>query len=166
MSMDNITGFSPDDSSKQIISFFENCSEISTDFLNKGADPFYHTLQQTWCSPKAVEFGNKYFPRLYALGKKIIYVGATICYNATTAYNSLAEANGMPTIKDYYVNVWPTDIDKINNPETDTKYQEYKEIVKQDIRFNKQIISTHTVINRLNKLVKNKLAYKENFREN
>ena len=39
----------------------------------------------------------------------------------------------MPTIKDYYVNVWPTDTDRINNPEIDTKYQEYKEIVKQDI---------------------------------
>ncbi len=41
--------------------------------------------------------------------------------------------NGMPTIKDYYVNVWPTDTDRINNPETDTKYQAYKETVKEDI---------------------------------
>lgn len=43
---------------------------------------------------------------------------------------------------------------------------EIYEIVKQDIRFNKQTISIHTIINRLNKLVQNKLAYKENFREN
>lgn len=41
--------------------------------------------------------------------------------------------NGMPVENDYLVNVWPTDIDNINNPEKDTKYQEYKEQVKQDI---------------------------------
>ncbi len=50
-----------------------------------------------------------------------------------TMLNYTYGTNGMPTIKDYYVNVWPTDTDKINNPDSDTKYQEYKEIVKQDI---------------------------------
>ena len=30
--------------------------------------------------------------------------------------------NGMPRIKDYYINLWPTDIDNINNPNTDKKY--------------------------------------------
>ena len=50
-----------------------------------------------------------------------------------TMLNYTYGTNGMPTIKDYYVNVWPTNTDKINNPETDTKYQEYKERVKQDI---------------------------------
>ena len=41
--------------------------------------------------------------------------------------------NGMPVADDYLVNVWPTDTDRINNPETDTKYQAYKETVKNDI---------------------------------
>ena len=41
--------------------------------------------------------------------------------------------NGMPVAADYLVNVWPTDTDRINNPETDTKYQNYKETVKNDI---------------------------------
>lgn len=41
--------------------------------------------------------------------------------------------NGMPVENDYLVNVWPTDIDIINNPAKDTKYQAYKEQVKQDI---------------------------------
>ena len=41
--------------------------------------------------------------------------------------------NGIPVDDDYLVNVWPTDIDNINNPDIDTKYQDYKEIVKQDI---------------------------------
>ena len=50
-----------------------------------------------------------------------------------TMLNYTYGTNVMPTIKDYYVNVWPTDTDKINNPETDTKYQEYKKIVRQDI---------------------------------
>lgn len=39
----------------------------------------------------------------------------------------------MKVPNDYLVNVWPTDIDNINNPEKDTKYQEYKKQVKQDI---------------------------------
>ena len=36
-------------------------------------------------------------------------------------------------IKDYYINLWPTDIDNINNPQSDKKYQNYKEQVKKDI---------------------------------
>ena len=50
-----------------------------------------------------------------------------------TMLNYTYGTNGMPRVKDYYVNVWPTDVDKINNPETDTKYQEYKKTVKEDI---------------------------------
>ena len=41
--------------------------------------------------------------------------------------------NGMPVADDYLVNLWPTDIDNINNPDNDTKYQNYKETVKKDI---------------------------------
>ena len=41
--------------------------------------------------------------------------------------------NGMPVANDYLVNVWPTDIDNINNPDNDSKYQAYKETVKKDI---------------------------------
>lgn len=42
--------------------------------------------------------------------------------------------NGMPVPsgKDYLVNVWPTDFE-INDPNKDTKYQEYKKQVKEDI---------------------------------
>lgn len=41
--------------------------------------------------------------------------------------------NGMPVADDYLVNVWPTDTDNINNPDSDTKYQNYKATVKADI---------------------------------
>ena len=41
--------------------------------------------------------------------------------------------NGMPVENSYLVNVWPTDIDNINNPDNDSKYQAYKETVKKDI---------------------------------
>ena len=41
--------------------------------------------------------------------------------------------NGMPVSDNYLVNVWPTDIDNINNPDNDSKYQSYKETVKKDI---------------------------------
>ena len=47
--------------------------------------------------------------------------------------------NGMKVPNDYLVNVWPTDIDNINNPEKDTKYQEYKKQVKQDINISKMV---------------------------
>ena len=42
--------------------------------------------------------------------------------------------NGMPVSDSYLVNVWPTDIDNINNPETDSKYNAYKETVLNDIK--------------------------------
>lgn len=41
--------------------------------------------------------------------------------------------NGMPVYESYQVNLWPTDIDNINNPDNDSKYQAYKETVKKDI---------------------------------
>ena len=41
--------------------------------------------------------------------------------------------NGMPVSDSYLVNVWPTDIDNIGNPEYDNKYQEYKNTVAKDI---------------------------------
>jgi hypothetical protein len=40
--------------------------------------------------------------------------------------------NGMPVANDYLVNVWPTNLD-LNDPARDTKYQSYKEQVKNDI---------------------------------
>lgn len=50
-----------------------------------------------------------------------------------TMLNYTYGTNGMPVSNDYLVNVWPTDIDNINNPEKDTKYQAYKAKVKEDI---------------------------------
>ena len=50
-----------------------------------------------------------------------------------TMLNYTYGTNGMPVANDYLVNVWPTYIDNINNPEKDTKYQAYKKQVKEDI---------------------------------
>lgn len=44
--------------------------------------------------------------------------------------------------------------------------EEIYEIVKQDFRFEEHSMTRTVIINRLNKLVKNKLACKERFREN
>ena len=49
-----------------------------------------------------------------------------------TMLNYTYGTNGMPVSNDYLVNVWPTDLE-INDPDRDTKYQEYKKIVKEDI---------------------------------
>ena len=51
-----------------------------------------------------------------------------------TMLNYTYDTNGIPLPegKDYMVNIWPTDL-YINNPETDTNYQEYKKQVKKDI---------------------------------
>ena len=40
--------------------------------------------------------------------------------------------NGMPVANNYLVNVWPTNLD-LNIVESDTKYQAYKDVVKQEI---------------------------------
>ena len=52
-----------------------------------------------------------------------------------TMLNYTYGTNGIPVPsgKEYLVNVWPTDIDNINDPERDTEYQEYKKTVKEDI---------------------------------
>ncbi len=51
-----------------------------------------------------------------------------------TMLNYTYGTNGIPVPagKEYLINVWPTDL-TINDPERDTKYQEYKKQVKQDI---------------------------------
>ena len=49
-----------------------------------------------------------------------------------TMLNYTYGTNGMPVANDYLVNVWPTDL-AINDPNRDTKYQSYKEQVKEDI---------------------------------
>ena len=49
-----------------------------------------------------------------------------------TMLNYTYGTNGMPVANDYLVNVWPTNLD-INDPSRDTKYQNYKEQVKEDI---------------------------------
>ncbi len=52
-----------------------------------------------------------------------------------TMLNYTYGTNGIsvPSGKEYLVNVWPTDIDNINNPESDAKYQAYKKTVKEDV---------------------------------
>jgi len=49
-----------------------------------------------------------------------------------TMLNYTYGTNGMPVANDYLVNVWPTDL-AINDPSRDTKYQGYKDKVKEDI---------------------------------
>jgi poly-gamma-glutamate synthesis protein (capsule biosynthesis protein) len=49
-----------------------------------------------------------------------------------TMLNYTYGTNGMPVSDNYLVNVWPTNT-SINNPDKDTKYQEYKEQVKIDV---------------------------------
>ena len=52
-----------------------------------------------------------------------------------TMLNYTYGTNGIPVPegKEYLVNVWPTDL-SINDPKRDTKYQAYKEKVKEDIK--------------------------------
>ena len=49
-----------------------------------------------------------------------------------TMLNYTYGTNGMPVANDYLVNVWPTNL-SINDPSRDTKYQNYKGQVKEDI---------------------------------
>ena len=98
-----------------------------------------HTMDS---GKKAVEISCKYWNE-----KKEVLTSGSYCSveekheirikeknNITyTMLNYTYGTNGMPVPNDYLVNVWPTDIDNINNPEKDTKYQEYKIKVKEDI---------------------------------
>ena len=98
------------------------------------------------------ELGLKSYPVFnspYEVGDAMIL--AVGSYSSTEERNEVhvEEANGItytmlnytygtngirvPSGKEYLVNVWPTDTDNINNPDVDTKYQEYKNTVKEDI---------------------------------
>ena len=93
---DNIIGFSPEEAIRQINEF------------GNTIDAFQQILERTWCSPNAVAFSNKHFPRMKALPTKIELVAMVICHNAVDAYNFIANSNGLPTISDTSPNDdWP-----------------------------------------------------------
>ena len=87
----------------------------------------YDELENSLIRSKAdmIFFDKKYEEKISQIKEK-----NNITY---TMLNYTYGTNGMKVPNDYLVNVWPTDIDNINNPEKDTKYQEYKKQVKQDV---------------------------------
>ena len=95
---DNITGFSPEEAISQINTFYNVFwFETGIEFWET-IDAFQDILERTWCSPNAVTFSEKYFPRMKALVRKMEAVASVICRNAVDAYNFMAQSNGLSAI--------------------------------------------------------------------
>lgn len=124
---------------------FNSPYEVGNDMIDAGFNlvslATNHTLDR---GEKAVLSSRNYWNNK----SNVLAVGS---YSSTEERNEVhvEEANGItytmlnytygtngirvPSGKEYLVNVWPTDTDNINNPDVDTKYQEYKNTVKEDI---------------------------------
>ena len=66
---DGMTGLNPDEAKTQISNFFLENSGFGTSF-DQEIHEFYHTLLLSWCSPKAVEFGENNLPKLFLIWVK------------------------------------------------------------------------------------------------
>ena len=63
--MDGITGLSPQEAQDQIYAFYNHIVVIANNFHNQYSEPFIENLAKAWCSPKAVEFFDKHYVKIY-----------------------------------------------------------------------------------------------------
>lgn len=92
--MDGFTGLNPSQARANIDTFVKAMNDAAVIFLNGGI-ALFKNLEKTWCSPKAVAFGEKYGYALYDKTVVAIREAATvIAKNAETAYNTISMANG------------------------------------------------------------------------
>ena len=115
--MDGFTGLNPAEAKANIDAFVNAMNEVAMIFLN-GGNALFGNLRETWCSPRAVEFGDKYSYVLYDSTFTAIKDAAMlIARNAETAYNTISIANGggylganygsqpVPSIQGYFGNL-------------------------------------------------------------
>lgn len=126
---------------------FNSPQEVGDAFIDAGFNLVSLATNHTMDSrERAVLASRDYWNKhenVHAVGSYSSYEEKSLLETKILEVNNITYAmlnytygtNGMPVPygKDYLVNVWPTDTDNINNPEYDTKYQNYKEKVKEDI---------------------------------
>ena len=130
-----MTGLDPEKAKEQIYSFIETCLAIKKEYETNGIAPFLRNLSYSWCSPRAVEFGKKQIPRLFAIANDIETIAGIIGRNAARAFDFLARANGLSRIlgdmeDEWYImrqshidrdtNDYEIRTDKYDNPEIQT----------------------------------------------
>ena len=96
--MDGMTGFNPAAAQQRIDSLYDILDRTMLIFRDGSVD-FFFDLQNSWYSPKCVEFGN-YSTKL--LESVIIEYGKmwnAIMRNTVAAYNVLARANDCPSFQ-------------------------------------------------------------------
>jgi len=92
--MDGFTGLNPSEAKSNIDAFVNAMNATAMIFLN-GGNALFGNLKETWCSPRAVEFGDKFSYKLYDNTVAAIEDAARlIARNAETAYNTISIANG------------------------------------------------------------------------
>ncbi len=124
---EGMTGLNPEVALRQIHEFFETVDKYCTDFWKNGAEIFMVGLEKVWCSPKAVEFAEKHFNKIYSIDYVVYITFRNICINAITAYNIVARANGWDAIL-YDDTFSPSNLDDINNIGAPDEPYELKEV--------------------------------------
>ena len=95
--MANMTGFNPEAAKQQL----EEFKEYGKNICNKASDVFdvfNAALAESWCSPKAKEFQRDYLQRLAIFDDNILTLYNQIYRSAVDAYNTIAAANGWPSM--------------------------------------------------------------------
>lgn len=91
------TGFDPT-LAKSNIDSFESSAKEAYSTCSKAFYDLKTGLLETWCSPKAVEFSEKYADKIGSVLVTFMSSYNIILANAERAYNTIALANGYSTI--------------------------------------------------------------------
>jgi len=99
--MDGITGLNPQVAQLDLEEFTRSMYYVQEELYDEFLQMMWD-LSLNWFSPKAVEFGSNYIPRLSDLLNSIMTRADHIRQMATDAYNNLATSNGIGAIDSFY----------------------------------------------------------------
>ena len=92
------TGLNPDRTLQELRVFQDAMQSIATTFEN-GGKVLFETLQNSWFSPRAMEFASKYSASLYETTVTAVEINADRIEDAIIrAFNAMSAANGGSTI--------------------------------------------------------------------
>lgn len=83
---------------------------------------FIDSLASVWFSPKAVEFGATYVPKIYNAEEETKVLVNNTIVDCVAAYNKMAGSQGLPSCPDTHVGI----VDK-SNQGTNANYEHFKD---------------------------------------
>lgn len=96
--MDNFTGLNSELAETQIDNFARETLKLFGDY-NAATNFFIYYLGVNWSSPKAIDFYNKYGPKMWAIRENFNILRSKIAIDAVDAFNDMASANDISVIE-------------------------------------------------------------------